>query len=98
MIHGLSASMKRHRRSCSRSRRIDFSARAAPSTSKHAATRRIERMRIEVERVNWLSTDHVHHRVDARFEGGRAFLLATPPTFTVLWTYEKGNFIVRIPV
>ena len=35
----------------------------------------IDRMRIEVKRVNWFSTYHVHHRVAARFRAGRAFLL-----------------------
>jgi 2-polyprenyl-6-methoxyphenol hydroxylase-like FAD-dependent oxidoreductase len=28
-----------------------------------------------IDRVNWFSTYHVHHRVAARFRGGRAFLL-----------------------
>jgi len=37
--------------------------------------RLIERMSIEVERVNWFSTYQVHHRVAAHFQGGRAFLL-----------------------
>ncbi|HEY7944713.1 MAG TPA: FAD-dependent monooxygenase [Casimicrobiaceae bacterium] len=35
----------------------------------------VERMRITVERVNWFSTYHVHHRVAAHFREGRAFLL-----------------------
>ena len=35
----------------------------------------IEWMRIEVGRVNWFSTYHVHHRVADRFRSGRAFLL-----------------------
>ncbi len=35
----------------------------------------LRRMGITVERVNWFSTYHVHHRVAARFRGGRAFLL-----------------------
>ena len=35
----------------------------------------VERMGIAVERVNWFSTYHVHHRVAARFRRGRAFLL-----------------------
>jgi 2-polyprenyl-6-methoxyphenol hydroxylase-like FAD-dependent oxidoreductase len=39
------------------------------------STRVIEWMRIDVERVNWFSTYHVHHRVADRFRGGRAFLL-----------------------
>jgi 2-polyprenyl-6-methoxyphenol hydroxylase-like FAD-dependent oxidoreductase len=39
------------------------------------STRVIEWMRIEVERVHWFSTYHVHHRVADRFRKGRAFLL-----------------------
>jgi len=35
----------------------------------------IEWLRIGVERVNWFSTYHVHHRVADRFRTGRAFLL-----------------------
>src|SRR5262245_6782710 len=35
----------------------------------------IEWMHIEVHRVNWFSTYHVHHRVAGRFHSGRAFLL-----------------------
>ena len=35
----------------------------------------IESMRIDVDRVNWFSTYHVHHRVADRFRGGRAFLV-----------------------
>ncbi len=35
----------------------------------------IERLRVEVKRVNWFSTYHVHHRVAAHFRVGRAFLL-----------------------
>jgi len=35
----------------------------------------IERMGIDVKRVNWFSTYHVHHRVAAHFRAGRAFLL-----------------------
>ena len=35
----------------------------------------LERLRIDVERVNWFSTYHVHHRVADRFRHGRAFLL-----------------------
>ncbi len=35
----------------------------------------IDRMRIVVERVNWFSTYHVHHRVAHTFRSGRAFLL-----------------------
>lgn len=39
--------------------------------SKHA----LERVRIDVERVNWFSTYRVHHRVADHFRRGRAFLL-----------------------
>jgi 2-polyprenyl-6-methoxyphenol hydroxylase-like FAD-dependent oxidoreductase len=35
----------------------------------------VERMRINVERVNWFSTYRVHHRVADHFVKGRAFLL-----------------------
>jgi 2-polyprenyl-6-methoxyphenol hydroxylase-like FAD-dependent oxidoreductase len=35
----------------------------------------IEWMRIDVERVNWFSTYHVHHRVADHFRQDRAFLL-----------------------
>ncbi len=35
----------------------------------------LRRMGILVERVNWFSTYHVHHRVAARFREGRVFLL-----------------------
>jgi len=39
------------------------------------STRVIEWMHIDVLRVNWFSTYHVHHRVADRFRKGRAFLL-----------------------
>ena len=35
----------------------------------------LERLGIDVARVNWFSTYHVHHRVASRFRSGRAFLL-----------------------
>jgi hypothetical protein len=35
----------------------------------------LERLRFEVERVNWFSTYHVHHRVASHFRRGRTFLL-----------------------
>jgi hypothetical protein len=35
----------------------------------------IERIRLDVTRVNWFSTYHVHHRVASRFRVGRVFLL-----------------------
>jgi 2-polyprenyl-6-methoxyphenol hydroxylase-like FAD-dependent oxidoreductase len=34
-----------------------------------------ERMQITVDKINWFSTYHVHHRVADRFRRGRAFLL-----------------------
>ena len=37
--------------------------------------RAIEHMQLVVERVNWFSTYHVHHRVAGQFRKGRAFLL-----------------------
>jgi len=37
--------------------------------------RAIERMRIDVHKVNWFSTYRVHHRVAEHFRGGRVFLL-----------------------
>jgi 2-polyprenyl-6-methoxyphenol hydroxylase-like FAD-dependent oxidoreductase len=39
------------------------------------SNRAIQHMRVAVERVNWFSTYHVHHRVTERFRRGRAFLL-----------------------
>jgi 2-polyprenyl-6-methoxyphenol hydroxylase-like FAD-dependent oxidoreductase len=35
----------------------------------------VDRMQIVVERVNWFSTYHVHHRVARHFRRGRVFLL-----------------------
>ncbi len=35
----------------------------------------IQRLGIEVDKVNWFSTYHVHHRVAGSFRRGRAFLL-----------------------
>jgi len=35
----------------------------------------LARMSVTVDRVNWFSTYHVHHRVAGRFRQGRAFLL-----------------------
>jgi hypothetical protein len=37
--------------------------------------RAIRNLKIEIGRVNWFSTYHVHHRVTERFRVGRAFLL-----------------------
>ena len=35
----------------------------------------IDWMRIDVRRVHWFSTYHVHHRVAGQFRRGRTFLL-----------------------
>ena len=37
--------------------------------------RAIERLKLDIVRVNWFSTYHVHHRVASRFREGRVFLL-----------------------
>ncbi len=37
--------------------------------------RAIKNLKVTVDRVNWFSTYHVHHRVARRFRQGRAFLL-----------------------
>jgi 2-polyprenyl-6-methoxyphenol hydroxylase-like FAD-dependent oxidoreductase len=37
--------------------------------------RAITNLKVNVQKVNWLSTYHVHHRVTEHFRKGRAFLL-----------------------
>ena len=37
--------------------------------------RAIDHLKVQVDKVNWFSTYHVHHRVTERFRLGRAFLL-----------------------
>jgi 2-polyprenyl-6-methoxyphenol hydroxylase-like FAD-dependent oxidoreductase len=37
--------------------------------------RAIENLKLKVDKVNWFSTYHVHHRVADRFRKGRAFIL-----------------------
>jgi 2-polyprenyl-6-methoxyphenol hydroxylase-like FAD-dependent oxidoreductase len=39
------------------------------------SSRVIENFKVSVEKVNWFSTYHVHHRVAQHFRKGRAFLL-----------------------
>ncbi|MGI8839606.1 MAG: FAD-dependent oxidoreductase [Caulobacteraceae bacterium] len=39
------------------------------------ASRAMENLKVQVRRVNWFSTYHVHHRVTDHFRKGRAFLL-----------------------
>ena len=38
-------------------------------------SRVVDRLGISVDKVNWFSTYHVHHRVAERFQAGRTFLL-----------------------
>jgi len=40
------------------------------------STRAIDHLKVRVEKVNWFSTYHVHHRVTEHFRQGRAFLLS----------------------
>src|SRR5438128_3442466 len=42
---------------------------------KDVSTNLLQRLRIDVRRVNWFSTYRVHHRVANRFRQGRVFLL-----------------------
>ena len=44
-------------------------------TFNDVARRPLERLRVEVEKVNWFSTYRVHHRVASHFRVGRVFLL-----------------------
>jgi 2-polyprenyl-6-methoxyphenol hydroxylase-like FAD-dependent oxidoreductase len=39
------------------------------------SSRAIEKLKVNVKKVNWFSTYHVHHRVTEHFRKGRAFLL-----------------------
>jgi 2-polyprenyl-6-methoxyphenol hydroxylase-like FAD-dependent oxidoreductase len=39
------------------------------------SSRAIEHLKVQVKKVNWFSTYHVHHRVAEHFRKGRAFLL-----------------------
>jgi len=48
---------------------------AEPIAWHDVSDRIIARLHMDVERVNWFSTYHVHHRVASHFRGGRAFLL-----------------------
>jgi hypothetical protein len=49
--------------------------RAETLTFADVSDRAIHNMKIKVDKVNWFSTYHVHHRVSAHFRKGRAFLL-----------------------
>jgi 2-polyprenyl-6-methoxyphenol hydroxylase-like FAD-dependent oxidoreductase len=39
------------------------------------SSRIIENLKVKIEKINWFSTYHVHHRVAEHFRNGRAFLL-----------------------
>ena len=49
--------------------------RADTMTFSDVSDRAITHLKVQVERVNWFSTYHVHHRVTEHFRKGRAFLL-----------------------
>jgi len=46
-----------------------------PLQFKDVSHRAIDGMKLDVQKVNWFSTYHVHHRVAEHFRRGRAFLL-----------------------
>jgi len=46
----------------------------------YLSSRIIENLKVKVEKVNWFSTYHVHHRVTEHFRKGRAFLLGDAAT------------------
>jgi 2-polyprenyl-6-methoxyphenol hydroxylase-like FAD-dependent oxidoreductase len=49
--------------------------RADSLTFKDVSDRAINHLKVQVEKVNWFSTYHVHHRVTQHFRKGRSFLL-----------------------
>src|SRR5436309_685353 len=49
--------------------------RADTLTFKDVSDRAINHLKVQVNKVNWFSTYHVHHRVTEHFRKGRAFLL-----------------------
>jgi 2-polyprenyl-6-methoxyphenol hydroxylase-like FAD-dependent oxidoreductase len=49
--------------------------RADTLTFKDISDRAINHLKVQVKKVNWFSTYHVHHRVTQHFRKGRAFLL-----------------------
>ena len=55
--------------------REETQARREPLAWQDVSPRMVERLSIQLERVNWFSTYHVHHRVADHFQQGRAFLL-----------------------
>jgi 2-polyprenyl-6-methoxyphenol hydroxylase-like FAD-dependent oxidoreductase len=55
--------------------RDERAGRADTLTFEDVSDRAISHLKVEVEKVNWFSTYHVHHRVTEHFRKGRAFLL-----------------------
>ena len=55
--------------------RDDVAAKRDTLTWSDVSSHVMNRMGIVVDKVNWFSTYHVHHRVAERFRAGRAFLL-----------------------
>ena len=49
--------------------------RADTLTFEDVSDRAMNHLKVDVQKVNWFSTYHVHHRVTDRFRKGRAFLL-----------------------
>ena len=49
--------------------------RADTLTFDDVSNRAIEHLKVDVQKVNWFSSYHVHHRVTEHFRKGRAFLL-----------------------
>jgi 2-polyprenyl-6-methoxyphenol hydroxylase-like FAD-dependent oxidoreductase len=49
--------------------------RADTLTLDDVSDRAIKHLKVDVQKVNWFSTYHVHHRVTEQFRKGRAFLL-----------------------
>jgi 2-polyprenyl-6-methoxyphenol hydroxylase-like FAD-dependent oxidoreductase len=49
--------------------------RADTLTFNDVGDRAISHLKVEVKKINWFSTYHVHHRVTQQFRKGRAFLL-----------------------
>ncbi len=55
--------------------RDERAGRADTLTFNDVSNRAITHLKVRVEKVNWFSTYHVHHRVTEHFRKGRAFLL-----------------------
>jgi 2-polyprenyl-6-methoxyphenol hydroxylase-like FAD-dependent oxidoreductase len=55
--------------------RDERAGRADMLTFEDVSDRAISHLKVEVRKVNWFSTYHVHHRVTEHFRKGRAFLL-----------------------